>query len=265
MKKILLVLLSAFFIISCEDTKVTDSALQANIDNNFYMAADARASVNDDGTLTILGSSQNEGMTIKLSSLAENSYTIGEGSSNFAMYEGPGGSVYTTLPDGEGMVTISEVNEVNKTISGIFHFNAILPGIDTIYVSNGTLFDIPYNNSTELDPVNAGTFSAKINDNEFLPFIVSARKTTHRISISANNVNSKITLNFKPDVSTGNYALPNSTVQAIYTNADGSKTTREGVVSLSEHNTSEKTMKGTFSFNTDNTLITEGKFNITYK
>ncbi|WP_313112913.1 DUF6252 family protein [Aequorivita sediminis] len=265
MKKILLVLLSLFFIVSCEDTKVTDSALQAKIDNELYLAADARAAINDDGTLTILGSSQKEGITIKLSGAVKDSYPIGEGSTNFAMYESPGGSVYTTLPDGEGMVTISEVNEVSKTISGIFYFNAILPGIDTIYVSNGTLFDIPYNHSIELDPVNAGTFSAKINGNQFLPILVSAREATDRISISANNVNSKITLIFKPGIATGIYSLPNPIVKAIFTNTDGSKTTREGVVNLSEHNPTEQTMKGTFSFNTDNTLITEGKFNISYK
>lgn len=265
MKNILLILLSFLFITSCEDTKINETAFQAKVDNRLYQAADARVTLNDDGSLTILGSSQNEGMTIKLNNLSENNYLIGEGSSNFAIYEDEGGNIYSTQPDGKGEVTLSEVNEINKTISGTFYFNAILPGIDTIYVSKGTLFNIPFTDGSETDPINAGSFTAKIDANDFLPIIVTARKTDSKISISANNINSSITVELTSDVAMGNYTIPQSGFKAIYANADGSQTTINGLIVVHEHNPTDKTLRGTFRFKTDQSQITEGKFNITYQ
>lgn len=265
MKNILFVVLSALFIISCDTVEINEVALQAKIDNNFYKAADAKAILNDDGTLTIQGFSQNEGITIKLNNLAANNFPIGGQSRNFAIYEDIGGNIYTTQPDGEGVVTVSEVNETNMTLSGTFHFNAILPGIDTIYVSKGVMYNIPYNDGSIVDPTNAGSFSAKVDDNEFIPISVNARNTGNNIIITANNINSTIALHFKPDVEAGNYTLPQSGFRATYTVDNQLQTTSEGLIVVTEHNTAEKTMKGTFNFNTNSSQISEGKFNITYQ
>ena len=161
MKKFLFVLLATVSLISCEDTQTNEVALQAKVDDRLYTSTDARAALNEDGTLTIQGFNDEESMTIQLSRLGEGNFTIGEGSYNYALYEDMGGSIYTTNPNGEGVVTISELNETNKTLSGTFNFNAFLPGIDTIYVSQGTLYNVSYTGGDIVDPTNAGLFSAK--------------------------------------------------------------------------------------------------------
>ena len=114
MKKFLFVLLATVSLISCEDTQTIEVALQAKVDDRLYTSTDARAALNEDGTLTIQGFNDEESMTIQLSRLGEGNFTIGEGSPNYAVYEDMGGSIYTTNPNGEGVVTISELNEKIK-------------------------------------------------------------------------------------------------------------------------------------------------------
>src|SRR5690606_33443878 len=162
MKKYLFVLLTIISFISCEDTETNQVALQANVDNRLYESNDARAVLNENGTLTIQGFTDNESITLRVSQLDERNFQIGEGLPNSAIYEDMGGNVYTTNPNGEGLVTISDLNENNKTFSGTFKFNAFLPGIDTIYVSKGTLYNISYSSGEIDDPTNAGDFTAKV-------------------------------------------------------------------------------------------------------
>src|SRR5690606_10937852 len=146
-----------------------------DVDNRLYKSNDARAVVNEDGTLTIQGFTDNESITLRVSQLAERNFQIGEEFPNSAIYEDAGGNVNTTSPDGVGVVTISDLNENNKALSGTFRFNAFLPGIDTVFVSRGALYNISYSEGEIGDPTNAGVFMAKVDNNPFLPIIVSAR------------------------------------------------------------------------------------------
>ena len=265
MKNFLFPLLAVLLFCSCEDTEINEIALQAKVDNRFYKSADARAILNDDSTLTIQGTSQREGLTIKLGSLRDGNFSINGGANNYAIYEDLGGNIYTTQPNGDGVVTISELNEINKTISGTFNFNAILPGIDTIFVSQGVMYNIPYNDGTITDPNNAGSFTAKVDANPFSPITVIARKTENNIVISASTASTSIVLQLKGDVEPGSFTLPQSGFKATYRNADGEQTTTEGLIEVSAHNMADKTIKGTFRFTTNRAQITEGQFEITYR
>ena len=264
MKKYIFFLLATLSLISCEDIESNDVALQANVDNRFYASADTRAALNENGTLTIQGFTQQESLTLQLSRLAEGNFEIGEGKPNYAVFEDMGGNVYTTRPNGQGMITISELNETNKTITGTFHFNAFLPGIDTIYVSKGFLHNISYTGGEIPDPTNAGTFSATVNGNPFSPILVSSRDTGNTIITSGVGVNSTIVISVPSTVETGTYTIPRGGFTAKYQDATGPETTGDGVIKIIEHNTSEKTIKGTFSFTTNRSEITEGAFNVTY-
>ncbi len=115
-----LLLLAALSLISCEDKQINEVALQAKVDNRLYISTDARAALNEDGSVTIQGFTDEESITIHLSRLSEGNFAIGEGLPNYAVFEDMGGNIYTTNPNGEGEVTISELNENNKTLSGIF-------------------------------------------------------------------------------------------------------------------------------------------------
>ncbi|MCB0465786.1 MAG: hypothetical protein KDC78_08965 [Aequorivita sp.] len=264
MKNFLFALLSALSIISCDDIQTNDVAMQANVDNNLYKSTDARASVNEDGSLTIQGFTDEESLTIHIASLAQGNYTIQEGSPNYAIFEDMGGNIYTTRPDGEGVVTISEVDETNKTLSGIFNFNAFLPGIDTIYVSKGALHNVSYLGGDIVDPTNAGLFTAKVNDNPFVPVIISSRNTGNTIITSGSTANATIVISVTANVEPGDYTLPRGGFAAKYQGVNGPEPTAGGLVTILEHDTTAKTIKGTFSFITNLTEITEGQFDVSY-
>lgn len=264
MKKFLFALLSLLFLISCEDIETNDVALQANIDGRFYKSTDARASLNPDGSLTIQGFTDSESLTLQLSHLAEGNFTIEEGRANYAVFEDMGGNVYTTRPDGDGMVTLSEVNETGKTLSGTFNFNAFLPGIDTIYVSKGVLHNVSYSGGDIEDPTNAGTLSAVVNGNPFIPILVTARSTSNSLIISGSTANATIALSVPPAVEVGSYDLPRSGYTAKYQSETGPETTDSGNITITAHDTAAKTIKGTFSFFTNLSQIGEGQFEVAY-
>ncbi len=264
MKKIVFFLLATLALISCEDIQTNDVALQAKVDDRLYVSTDARASLNEDGTLTIQGFTQEESLTIHISRLAEGNFAIAEGRPNYAIFEDMGGNIYTTRPNGEGTVTISELDETNKTLSGTFNFNAFLPGVDTIFVSKGALHNVSYTGGGIDDPTNAGLFKAKVNGNPFQPFIVSSRNTGNTIVTSGSTSNATIVISVKPDVEPGEYTLPRGGFGAKYQDTEGPETTDEGVIKILEHNTTEKTIKGTFSFITNKSEITEGEFDVAY-
>ncbi len=264
MKNFVFLLLATLSLISCEDTQVNEVSLQAKVDDRLYISNDARAALNEDGSVTIQGFTDDESLTLHLSGLAEGNFPISEGSPNFAVYEDMGGNVYTTNPNGVGEVTISELNENNKTLSGIFKFNAFLPGIDTIYVSRGTLYNVSYSGGDIPDPTNAGTFSAKVDGNTFLPIIISSRNTGNTIITSGNTANATIVISVTANVEPGEYTLPRGGFSAKYQDANGPETTEDGIITILEHDPTNNTIKGTFSFLTNRTEITEGQFDVAY-
>jgi hypothetical protein len=264
MKRLVFFLLAALTLISCEDTETNQVALQAKVDNTLYESTDARAALNEDGSLTIQGFTQDESLTLHLKRLSEGDFEIAEGRPNYAIFEDMGGNIYTTSPDGEGQITISEINEGRKTLSGTFNFNAFLPGIDTIYVSRGVLYDVPYGGGEIGDPSNVGTFSAKVDGDPFVTVIVAARNTGNSIVVSGSTVNATISITMPSAVESGQYTLPQAAYKAKFRDDSVSQSANEGVIEVLEHDPNAKTISGTFSFITDTKEITNGKFNVTY-
>lgn len=265
MKKFLFILLAVLSIVSCEDIEDNQVALQAKVDNRFYKSSDVQAVLNDNGSLTIQGVNDDESLTIHISRLGKGNFPIAEGRPNFAFYEDMGGNLYTTEPNGEGVISISEVNETNKTISGIFNFNAFLPGVDTIYVSKGVLHNVSYNDGTIIDPNNDGTFSAVVDGNTFLPILVNVRNTGNTLIITGSKANSSIAISVPATVEVGEYTLPETGFNAKYQDLIGPENVTDGLLNILEHDTTAKTIKGTFVFVTNRTEITEGKFDVAYK
>ena len=130
-------------VLSCENTDVTNSVIQGEIDNDLYRALDARISPNEDGSYLIQGVTLKETLTLKISSLAIRSYQLGGTRTNYASFENLNGDTYFTNPLGEGIVTISNINEKAQTVTGSFKFTAIIEGVDTIAVQKGVFFESP--------------------------------------------------------------------------------------------------------------------------
>ncbi len=257
-------LLAVLPFISCDDIETNEVALQAQIGNRLYASNDARASEGADGSLMIQGFTQEETMTLRLSRLGEGNFGIGEGLPNYAVFEDFNGNTYLTNPDGEGLVTISEVDQNKKTLSGTFHFSAMLPGIDTIYVSKGVLYNVPYDGGDIDDPTQAGIFSAKVDGNPFLPIIVSARDTGNSLAISGSTSNATIAITVPSQVEVGENQLPKNGYIAKYQDGSGPQTTSSGQINITAHDPAARTIKGNFSFITNLSEITEGQFEVTY-
>lgn len=264
MKKFAFLLLIALTIISCEDNQTNQFAMQATIGDRLYTSTEAQGAIGEDGKFIIQGETQLESLTLRLSSLREGNFKIGAGFPNSATFIDLDGNLYQTKPNGTGLITISEVNETNKTLSGIFNFNSILPGIDTIYVSKGVLYNVPYDTGTIDEPINGGTLSAKVDGETFTPTTVSAIETGNSIAISGSNLTAIISLTVPSTVEIGEYPLPRNDFNARYQNETGLQPTSEGIITITAHNTSSRSIKGTFSFLTDENEITEGQFDVVY-
>ncbi|WP_347373305.1 DUF6252 family protein [Aequorivita sp. Q41] len=265
MKNILFALLIALSLFSCEDIQTNEIALQAKIDDRLYLSADARASLNEDGGIVIQGFTEVESITMRLSSLEEGSFEIAKESSNYAVYEDVGGNIYSTKPEGLGVVVLSEVNRTNKTLSGTFKFNAFLAGIDTVYVSKGVFYNVSYAGGAVTDPTTQGTFRAMVDGVPFLPFIVNGRSTANRILLSGSTANAKMLISVPLAVEVGAYILPKAGFNGSYQNGADLENALEGLINITEHDIANKLIKGDFYFMTRRSDITEGAFSINYK
>ena len=115
-----------------------------------------------------------------------------------------------------------------------------------------------------VDPTNAGLFTAKVNDNPFVPVIISSRNTGNTIITSGSTANATIVISVTANVEPGDYTLPRGGFAAKYQGVNGPEPTAGGLVTILEHDTTAKTIKGTFSFITNLTEITEGQFDVSY-
>lgn len=261
MRNLVLFLFAIITLISCNDIQENSPAFQGEVDNIFFKALDAQVIENEDGTFIVQGISLNETVTLKISSPQDGTYILGGESSNFATYENSSGYVYTTNPEGEGKVIVTSDTLVNA-LSGTFNFTAILSGQDTLTISNGIFFEIPYS-GTNSDV--AGSFSAKIDGTPFIPFTISAIDTGNSIVIIGSANSNSITLGVPVDITTGLYDIPATGFIASYSVDQVSENAEEGTIIIIEHDTANKTIKGTFSFKTASYIISVGQFNVTYQ
>jgi len=265
MKNFLFLLLIALIVVSCDDSEINHFSMQANIDDEFYKSSDARGVVGVDGNIIIEGSTQLESLTLQLSDLAEGTYNIGRGFPNSGTYRDFDGNLYQTDTNSSGLVTISKVDRVNKTLTGTFHFSAILPEIDTVYVSKGVLYKVAYDGGDVGNPTNAGVFGAKVNNEPFLPTVVTAVETGNSLKIAGSTIAATIDITVPSNVQVGDYILPQNGYDANYQDQLGLQPTSEGKITITEHNPNSKSIKGTFNFNTDQSEITEGQFEVVYQ
>jgi len=271
MKYLILFISLLLLVSSCENTEVINTVLQAEIDNTFYRALDARITENEDGTFLIQGIAQQESLTMKVVSLDERTYDFGGTNANYASFENLNGDTYFTNPNGDGRVTISNYNEEAQTASGSFEFKAILEGVDTIAVQNGIFYQAQILNNSGaggiiIDPAtNAGTFGCNIDGNPFNPGNVSALVSSDLIVIKGSTGNKSITIKLPLDVEPNSYTLPRMGFSADYEDGDGIQDSTSGDVIVLSHDLIDKKIKGTFFFLTATNAITLGQFNVTYQ
>jgi len=156
MKKILLVF-SVLLFFSCEeDLSNNTPAFQAKINgNNQWIAENYNVTIQNN-QLSISGSNPFGVVSIVVNATEEDQYDFYSWTENYAVFQDT--LQYSTQNDGvgsiaflsDGFLDIQEIDNVNNTISGHFHFDAYNgTGEYTVNVSEGIFYKIPINSGDQ--------------------------------------------------------------------------------------------------------------------
>ena len=270
MKKILLFLVAVATLVACEDIQDNSPALQAEINNVLFKSLGSAATINGDTTITIQASNQDETLTLYLNRVSDGTFELGTGNGSFAAFEDFSGNTYSTLSGGEGVVTISSLDPGNS-ISGTFRFQAVLPDLDTLFAQRGVFFEVPIvpeeidlPDDPEPDPDPAGTLVARVDTEVFNPDTVTAMVLDETIIIQGILDDATIELGIPLTAVPNTTTLPDTVYFANYILGTVSEMATAGNIRVFQHNVNARTMKGTFSFLTENHTISQGQFNIMY-
>ena len=129
MRKLILLIAVVFTTVSCEeDVRFNNPSFQALKNDVFWRAIDSRATIASNGSLLIEAYTTNEILSIKTTGSDQDfEYLLGGAVSQNGVYslkKNAQVTIYRT--DGttaNGRITVTEHDEVNKTISGTFKFN----------------------------------------------------------------------------------------------------------------------------------------------
>src|SRR5688500_16602989 len=182
-------------------------------------------------------------------------------------------SIYFDNIDAVGSVTITEIDEVNKTVSGTFH-SKVKSYTDetTIEITTGSFTKIPY--TTE---VTTSTMGAKIDGVQFNSNVVVSAKAMGMLGLNGQTLGGQqiITISVPETITVGTYALGELGLSDQYiTYSKNGKTfvSVSGTLKITVHNKTTKHIEGTFTFSAEpfgfeanNVSGTEGVFSINYK
>jgi len=145
MKKSILLLFAAFIFLACENTETISTALQANLDTDFFRAYSVTAKANNaDQMITIIGNSDHEVFKLHTEWKGTGLYEITHNSPNFVTFTGLNGKAYTTQTPGSlGHIRIETDDIESQRLTGKFEFTFIT-ATDTIKVNRGIFYAVPY-------------------------------------------------------------------------------------------------------------------------
>jgi hypothetical protein len=142
---------------SCENLEFRESAFQADIDYQLWMADSFSAAYNNNGQLVITGTNNAETIILSLTNDAPGTYLLGPDEESKAEIEDGFGTLFSTavVPDEEvsvyqelGTVIITERSNSPDRLTGEFFFIAYdAEGKNPTGVSNGIFFQVPVRTS----------------------------------------------------------------------------------------------------------------------
>ena len=117
MKYFLVLLIASILFVSCEDLEDSSPVMQGTIDNAFFRAIDARATIKLDGNYLIEGFTQDETLSLRISSPQTGTYQLGGESENTGSFKDVNGNIYKTRPNGNGEVIVTSWDTGGRTLS----------------------------------------------------------------------------------------------------------------------------------------------------
>jgi hypothetical protein len=260
---ILLFALALVTLTSCENVQDNQTSVQATVDNTAFNALYATSAINEDGSIEIQTSSDSRVITIHLGNTSANSFQLGGDSGHYATFTVVQGNVYSTEGSGNGFVEITDRCVPCGTINGRFNFIAVLPGIDTVEVSNGMFVDIAIGApESEVDTRNK--FEAQIDTTNFNPVTVNTINTGNFLLIEGQKGSTSLIVRIPITVQQGDYNLVSGGFNATMVEGSITQDANSGSITITSHNSDLKTMTGTFNFKVGSTDISQGVFDVKY-
>ena len=156
MKKILFISIILIFF-NCEDD-ITDKipAFEARINGNFDWTAQTFNATIQNNQLSLSGNNPFGTVSILIDSLDVGTYNLYSWTDDFAVFQDT--LQYSTRNDGvgslaflsDGQIDISEIDNINNTVSGHFHFDAYNSSGDyTVNISEGVFYKIPISSENQ--------------------------------------------------------------------------------------------------------------------
>jgi len=270
-----------------EDNPVTTSGIMTCKINGSTWQSTTAASVIGNGLINVTGqiTSTGEMITMTLNAETATVNSLAQGTGSFAAYKETSSSATSFVSHtagGSGTTSVTQINTSNHTVSGTFMFTGVRTTDYTlVQITEGVFTNIPY--TEEAAATFNNTFDADIDGVAFNPTLIYAASAFNMISITGyeNGSFPSIGISLPDDVTPGTYTtsawgsnkiLYNAS-QNTGSNADGSYSGTPGTIIVTSHNTSAKTIEGTFSCTavpvtgsnaTNNYAITNGVFSVEY-
>lgn len=178
----------------------------------------------------------------------------------------------------DGTLYITKIDTVSKHITGTYNLK-FKRGVDndSVKVTQGIFLDLPYG----VDVLPTDTFGSKIDNSSVLipmiPIKFMAFKGTSKLVLISNMLSfQQIKIILPSNITKGSYTFGNydSDKCAIflenYSTLPNPFISTSGNINITEHNTTDKIIKGNFSFNCKNSdgtehIIKEGIFSVRYE
>lgn len=293
----ILILVAGWSVSSCKkETSIENSTAQtgatfiATIDGTQWAAtANARQATVIQGLINLTGiSSDNREISITLTDTSLGVHVLNQTTSSLAAYADIDSSdLYafatnqgTDTSQAGGEVTLTQIDKVNKTLSGTFTFN-VYRDIDSRQktITAGIFNKIPY--TTSLPPASSvDTLQATIDAKGWTGQSIEASINSGELSIvgGSSNGSQSIGLLIPADATSGTYPLDgsNPSYTGLYTMLSGGAASgavaTQGSITVIQNNTATTRIRGTFEFtavdptgaNTTPHTIASGVFSIYY-
>lgn len=195
MKRIIAYVLPVLLLfLSCEKTEFNSPALLGKKDGNRWKAIDGfHANIDEKGVLRITGTDGSERITLVAPSASLTTHDLKEEIIARALFSDASQTKYSTkykphptvsLYPGDGSIQVTEYDVENRTISGLFNFNAYsTDGMKTLNFSAGNFYKIPVTDQKILDDSNTdGDGNGEDDCKKALEFVVVAYEKFYELN-----------------------------------------------------------------------------------
>lgn len=272
MKRLLPILLLSLFIFSCSN-EIQDSipAFQGVKDSVFFRTASSSAVFNDNGSLTIQGTSETETLNILINSTNQSQVELGgdNPNTNIASFTDEFGNIFSTASSSADGQINYQINGDN-TVSGTFNFTALRNGIaDTLTFSRGFMFGIPILSALGDTPDTGSndSFTARVNSVIFNPTVIASVESGNSLTVAGQTQQASISVIFPTNTAPGTYDIMEGTdifaTYRILADAMGLQS-QSGTLTIITNDTVNREISGDFIFEVDGFSITDGEFSVTY-